>query len=239
MRTIITIVLFFLSFSLFATAQFSDILFLNGKEYSLHSNPLEEYFEEYPDNRPETESRCSALWRGYVASFEIKNKKLILKDIKIMIDIDNWKSVKRDFLEKDKTKDEDEYYKEDYKPVKLTWYQKFIAETTQKDFVLDWFTGVLVLPYGKILNYVHMGYGSTYENYILLEVDEGKLIKEMKLNAKEYQLFREVQFSEFKKTKKYKEMSKNLVDDNNNKEFIEGFLRDFVISYTSKPLDKK
>ena len=172
--------LFFLSFSLFATAQFSDYLILNGKKYSLHSNPLEEYFEEYPDNRPETSGRCSALWRGYVATFEIKNKKLVLNDIKIMIDSNKWKSAKREFFEKDKTKDDDEYYKEDYKEVKLTWYQEVIAEFTQKEFVVDWFTGVLVLPYGKIINYVHMGYASTFENYILLEIDEGKLIKEIK-----------------------------------------------------------
>lgn len=38
---------------------------------------------------------------------------------------------------------------------------------------IDWLTGILVLPYGDTMNYVHMGYRSTYSNYLLLEIKNG------------------------------------------------------------------
>jgi hypothetical protein len=33
---------------------------------------------------------------------------------------------------------------------------------------------------GKQIKYIHMGYGSTYENYILLEIRNGNFIEEKK-----------------------------------------------------------
>lgn len=56
-----------------------------------------------------------------------------------------------------------------------------------KDLVVDgmvhayWFTGDLKVPKGKMLRYVHMGYMSTYEKEIILEIEKGIL-----LDSKEY-----------------------------------------------------
>ena len=61
---------------------------------------------------------------------------------------------------------------------------------------VDWFTGILGLPYGDLVAYVHMGYGSTYSDYILLELDEGKLVGS--------HAFGHEQFSEFLGTKEKK-----------------------------------
>ena len=50
MRVILTIILtLFLGLNVFATAQYPDKIIYNGKEYSLHSNPLEAYFEKNPN----------------------------------------------------------------------------------------------------------------------------------------------------------------------------------------------
>ena len=62
-----------------------DKIIYDGKEHKLHSNPLEVYFEKFPDKKPKSEIRSSALWRGYVATFEFEDKSLYLKDIKIMV----------------------------------------------------------------------------------------------------------------------------------------------------------
>ncbi len=43
-------------------------------------------------------------------------------------------------------------------------------------------------------------YGSTYSDYILLEVHRGIVTGEMRLNGSEYTLFKERQFQAFKKT---------------------------------------
>ena len=238
MKTIITFVLFFLSFNLFATAQSPDYLVYKGKKHMLHSNPLEEYFKEYPERKPKTTMRSSALWRGYIATFEVKDKKIVLNDIKIRVDFEKWKSVKNKVVD-DYYKNEDEDEIEDKVEVKVTWYQEFINHLTRKDLVIDWFTGILVLPYGEEINYVHMGYGSTYENYILLEVEDGVITREKNLKAKEYELFKEVQFSQYKKTAEYKKTLKELSKHGNSKEFIDNFLRSFIIQYTSEFLDEK
>jgi len=48
-----------------------------------------------------------------------------------------------------------------------------------KDLVVDgmvhasWFTGDLKIPKGKMISYVHMGYMSTYEKEIILEIENG------------------------------------------------------------------
>ena len=74
MKTILTfIVTLFLGINAFATAQYPDKIIYNGKEYDLHSNPLEEYFQKNPDKKPKATMISTALWRGYVATFEIKN----------------------------------------------------------------------------------------------------------------------------------------------------------------------
>jgi len=84
MRTFLTIILtLFLGLKVFATAQYPDKIIYNGKEYNMHSNPVEAYFEKNPDKRPKGGIMSTALWRGYVATFEVKDKQLFLKDIEI------------------------------------------------------------------------------------------------------------------------------------------------------------
>jgi hypothetical protein len=38
-----------------------------------------------------------------------------------------------------------------------------------------WYTGTVRIPQGKILQYVHMGYGSTFERDLMLEIERGVL----------------------------------------------------------------
>lgn len=215
MRAILTIILtLFLGLKVFATAQYPDKIIYNGKEYSLQSNPLEAYFEKYPDKRPKGGIISTALWRGYVATFEIRDNQLFLKDIEIEY--------------------EDTTSKESYS---FKW-RSVINEVfpDQKNNKIDWLTGLLVVPYGKLVNYVHMGYGSTYENYILLEIDKGDLKREKHFKCKDYERFKEKQFQAFKQTEDYKKIKADLQKDGSTDEFIDSFLRSFVTEYTSKIL---
>lgn len=155
----------FLATEAFATAQIPDILIYKGEEYALFSNPLEEYFEKHPDEKPQSDVTNTALWRGYIATFEIKDNQLFIKDIEI------------------------QYYDE----ISDEYLWRSVIEEVfpnQKEVKVDWFTGLLVIPQGKLVNYVHMGYASTYENYILFEIDKGNLTKEKKFNHKEYEKFK-------------------------------------------------
>lgn len=206
---IITLLLLIITSSIFATAQYPDKVLYDGKEYNLHTNPMEAYFTKYPDKKPKGGVMSTALWRGYVATFYFKENNLVLKDIEIEIwdekeDKTTWKSVKNGIVIKG------------------------------EDFLIDWFTGILVLPYGELVNYVHMGYGSTYSNYILLEVKKGKITGKRNFDYKQYENFKEKQFQEFKKTDAYNKHMTELKKENQSQEFIDSFLRNFVINYTSE-----
>lgn len=214
MKIILLILLSFFSFSkVFATAQYPDKILFNDIEYSLLTNPLEKYFEKNEDKRPKGDIMSTALWRGYVAKFEIIQNQLYVKDIEIEIwnkksDDTEWKSVIDEVFPK------------------------------TEDRKIDWFNGILTLPYGELINYIHMGYGSTYENYIIIEIEKGKYIKSKDLNFKEYENLKERQFEAYKNSKEYIERKKELKKDGWKQKDIDGFLRSFVTEYTEKLLNE-
>ena len=82
-----------------------------------------------------------------------------------------------------------------------------------------------------------MGYGSTYEKYILLEIDKGDLKKEKKYNYKKYELFKDRQFEAFRKTEEYQKLKTDLKKDGSTDEFVDSFLRSYITSYTTKILE--
>lgn len=212
MKILITILISVFSFAkVSATAQYPDKIFYSNKEYSLLTNPLEKYFEKNEDKRPKGGVISSALWRGYVATFEIIENQLFVKDIEIKIwdekfDRTEWKSV----------------------------INEVFPEVAQRK--IDWFNGLLTLPYGEQINYVHMGYDSSYENYIIIEIEKGKSIKSKDLNFKEYESLKRKQFEVYKKTVEYLERKKELKKDGWKQKDIDGFLRSFVTEYTEKLL---
>ena len=221
MKKLTILVLIFISSYIFATAQYPDLLIYKGKKYKLHTNPLEKYFKEYPKQRPKDGLKTTASYRGYIAEFEINNKNLELRDLKIETSFQKWKSIKKEFLI-------------NYKKTKKLNKKK---SSNNKELKLDWFSGILIIPYGKRLNYVHMGYASTYENYILLEIQKGKLTKQKDLKVKEYELFKKVQFSKFKKTEEYKKVFSRISKKGKKQKLIDNFLKIRILKYTNKFLD--
>jgi len=215
MKFLIATVLSTLScFTSFATAQYPDKIFFEGKEYNLHSNPLESYFEKNPDRRPKGGLNSTGLWRGYVATFEMRDSQFFVKDIQIQY----WDTT-------------------DKKSYDTKW-KSVMTEVFpgQKNIKVDWLSGLLVLPFGKFVNYVHMGYGSTYEKYLLLEINKGNYIRSKQFDYKDYEIFKNKQFKAFKKTDEYKETKAKLKKDGSSDEFIDSFLRSFVTQYTSRIL---
>ncbi|OGF33660.1 hypothetical protein A2223_00075 [Candidatus Falkowbacteria bacterium RIFOXYA2_FULL_35_8] len=213
MKILVTTILFFVLTvsNALGTAQYPDKIIYDGKEYDLFTNPMEAYFSKYPEKRPKSGGISTALWRGYVATFEVKDKVLILKDIQIQTGYEkgeqNWRS------------------------------EKGAVVPEGQSLQIDWFTGILCLPFGERVKYVHMGYGSTYSNYILLEVKKGKITGERKLDGKQYEVFREKQFQAFKKTEEYKETVARMKNSNDSLEFIDGFLRVIGVEYTTEFID--
>lgn len=128
------------------TAQIGECLLYEGRVLSMCDTPLGRYFG-MGGVRPDFDTwRCTALWRGYVGTWEILNSRLYLIALSGTL------------------QDGTEAY----------------LATVFPDFpdrvFAHWCTAQLRVPQGKLLEYVHMGYGSTYEEDLLIHVVKGVVI---------------------------------------------------------------
>jgi len=140
--------------SAFATAQSPDRIVYKGNERALFSNPLEVYYSsgrKRPDFMIAPLTTSTGNWRGYVATWRIENGKLYLTKI------DSW--LCRGSSERS------------CRQVSLA--QIFKEKVKNGKVLADWFSGEMRVPDGKELQYVHMGYGSTYERDLIFEVKAG------------------------------------------------------------------
>lgn len=206
---------------LFATAQIGDILVLNGKKYSIQTNPLRTWLESNPDRLPKPAVTSSANWRGYVATWEVKSDRLLLVDIEMQFPAGNSKNKSSEF----------EYH---------SVLSKVFPE--KKEVFADWFTGHIIVPDGDLVRYTHMGYASTYEKYLVLRVEHGIVTKSANMPLKEFSQFRERQFAAYKKTEDYKkalaEISKEgTLNSAQNEEFLREFASEEYLSRIFGELD--
>ena len=215
MKTLLITALAVASSSLaFATLQIPDKIIYDGKKYKLLSNPLESYFEKNPGKRPEDTRQSTALWRGYVATFEIKDNQLYVKDIEIEIGLPTYKNG---------------FHIGPWKSVMKKVFPK------QKLVKADWVTELLIVQTRKVA-----GHGNIQEyDDILLEIDKGKVIKTKTFkNAQEFDKFRKKQFQEYRKTDEYKHLRANYKKDmtDHSDEFIDSIMRETILGYISKIL---
>lgn len=170
--------------SAFATAQTPDYLIIEKDTISLHCNPLESYFQKNPFPDELTKVRSSNLWRGYIAYFKIFNNKLVVENIYVL-DVKN--------------------------PEKGLFQERLISvyDTifgNEPNFECNFYDGVLICPKGKQISYIHMGYSSTYEKYLLVEIKNGSYVKEIELSNEEYSELRIKHFQKLKQSEEYKKL---------------------------------
>lgn len=163
----------------FATAQYPDYLVVDGKEEPIHSNPLEPFFARHPDKRPSRGVQSSALWRGYVAHFEINKGMLFVKDVRVQ-----------------------QWEKKNDNPTWISVIDEVFPAKVDRN--LSWFTGFLILPRGKMTEYVHMGYASSYEAYRLILVRIGRVMADRVFSEQEYKEYKVLQFAAYAETERFK-----------------------------------
>jgi hypothetical protein len=210
MRKVIATFLFIavIAFPLFlyATAQQGDILFLNGKKYFIYTNPLRAFLDKNPGKLPKSDAISSSNWRGYVATWGVKDDRFVLTDVGIL--------------------------RSNNKPGEAglsTELHSAMSEMfpAQKEVVADWFTGHVIVPDGKLVNYVHMGYASTYEKYIILKVKNGIVIRNWTADTAAFIKFRDAQFASYKKTDEFRIALKQIHREARKQDEEEEFLREF------------
>ncbi|MDR3001263.1 MAG: hypothetical protein LBU89_08375 [Fibromonadaceae bacterium] len=167
---ILLLVALFIPVELHATQPIPDNIIYNGIKYHPTHNILRPYIEKNPDKwkwLKDTPHLDLALWRGYIATFEIINNELILKEV----EDGKKKSLLKKFLS--------------------------VSETKDSVFKLDWFTGLISLPGGKFLykeeyffaKYFYAFYArdiELHEYHLILEFKNGVLVKETRMDYMEY-----------------------------------------------------
>lgn len=185
-----------------ATAQQPDRILLAGEHHALLSNPLEQYLRQHPGLDLQTldgaDVVCmhSANHHGYIATFQIREGQLLLEDIvPSACEGKEAKSLRRALF------------------------------GTGKAVPAVWFTGILVVPSGERIGYVHLGYGSTYERYRLHRVENGLVVETTTMEADPYSRYRERQFRSHRATQGYREaLASMLADGDWTEEDAERFL---------------
>lgn len=128
------------------TAQIAEGLHYEGREMSMCSEPLGDYFV-MAGVEIEFDINCTALWRGYVGTWEILAERLYLIGLSGTM-------------------------KDGTDATLATVFPRFPDRV-----FAHWYSGELRVPQGKRLNYVHGGYGSTYERDLFITVHEGVVTK--------------------------------------------------------------
>lgn len=135
------------------TAQIAEKLCYDGCQMSMCSNPLSDYFA-FAGINPGFTSNNTALWRGYVGTWEIQDRRLYLIDLHGTL--------------------------EDGTDATLATFFPHFPERVFS----HWFSGTVRIPQGKMLKYVHMGYGSIYERDLFLNFEKGVILeKKVRING--------------------------------------------------------
>ena len=135
-----------------ATAQIPELIKIDGETHDLFREPLNPYLLSNDAYIKELErlskDRCTASWRGYQGHWTISS------DQQLMLTA----------LFANPCSDKPA-------PIPLT---TFFPDATGP-VPARWFSGKLLVPLGKMLQYQHMGYESEYEKYLIITVDQGKV----------------------------------------------------------------
>ncbi|NDV67365.1 hypothetical protein [Dysgonomonas sp. 25] len=136
-----------------ATEQVPDQLLLNDKKLSLytgwgHPSPLETYFQQ-KDIKSPFAMLSTANYRGHIATWEIKDNKFFLKEIKVRNDV--------------------------YKPEKYDIKSKSDTTILDGKVFADWFCGVLQCFTDKDSYYFYIRYGEVIDEQVITKKDYKKI----------------------------------------------------------------
>jgi hypothetical protein len=127
------------------TAQCPDRIRLAGRELDLFSLPLDDWFEQ-TGAEPGFESPHTALWRGYIATWEVTDERLYLVEL-------------------------DSHLAGGGKGTLGDLFPGFPDRV-----FAHWYSGDLRIPQGNQIGYIHAGFGPIYESSLCLTVRKGIVV---------------------------------------------------------------
>jgi uncharacterized protein (TIGR02996 family) len=152
------------------TAQIGDRLEFRGQQHTLHTEPLEMLFAQ-DTPRPDLPPLSTACWRGYIAHWRIQQNKLELLHMQMDMGYTPPASSppSRGALILGR-RSAPASASPGGSPLAL------IFPDLEPPIEATWYTGILQIPLGECVQYVHLDYASTYERYRYLHIFRGQLI---------------------------------------------------------------
>lgn len=182
----------------------------------MDTTPLSAYLAMHPNAIPESEVTSTGLWRGYIGSWSLRDQKLYLEDIRILTSA----ATDADATEDDR-------------------YRSVLAETFKEKAPIHatWFSGRLIVPTGEMVEYVHMGFASTYSSYLVVKIIDGAVIEMSRMSLGQFQAFRRKQFELFKKTAEYAAAVAEL--RKSDRDMTEAEVEDFLFQVNTGRFDSR
>jgi len=160
---VVTVFVFTVEREALATEQIREILIYEGQTNSMCTEVLEHYFWAGHPRPEELGGRkygiSSACWRGYVGTWRVERKQLYLLSLT---------RHRYEFDEKYRTSKE---WKEEIPCAVVFGDQK-------PPIKASWFSGVIRIPSGRTLHYVHMPYASVMEKDLYIALRHGEVTAE-------------------------------------------------------------
>lgn len=154
------------------TAQAPDQITYKSREYPLLGNPLEAYFSaENP--RPAFPVWSTTSWRGYVAHWTVTGDRLHL----VGLDLDTPFDLHPVSSETGGRPDADQPCGGEGNGCPRSRAALTDIFPQGAPVQASWYTGRLRLAVGRMTEYVHSGYASYYEAYIILTVENGRVVE--------------------------------------------------------------
>jgi len=141
-------------------AQLPDIIVIDGERQDLYSNPLEQYWIVNKIRRPAFLPSFDCK-RGYVATWELVNNYLVLKEVTGMYE---------------------KVYFYFWKRIKPCTLKSVLKKSSLNNLTASWFTGKIRVPRGNRIFYVHHDYESRFEQEMILTIERGKVLKSIVLD---------------------------------------------------------
>jgi len=177
------------------TAQFADSIVIDGKAFALFAEPLAGLLVQ---RNLFFVPQSSACWRGYVAGWEASDGRLFLVNISGVMSSATSDSqllyctgcgaavqansepcplcgANQFSCEAPANLSRGPRPHDGPRVLQTVELEDLFPGSAGRVFA-DWVTGTFRVPQGNMIEYVHMGYESRYESYLLLQIDHGMVI---------------------------------------------------------------
>lgn len=185
-----------------ATAQAMDRIVIDGESRGLQTNPLTPYLRAVEWKAPENAVSSSANWRGYLATWAIADGRLVLTDVTVDVF-------------------------EDRKIKEVSILDQLFPDGGP--VVAHWYTGALVVAEGGLRSYQHMGYGSTFERYQLLRIQDGVVLEHLRLSGEQFDEYKAAKWKAYQGTDHYVAARAELEESGHDwsEEMLDDFMQGF------------